>query len=74
MEIKVGDEWAQGEIKMVEGHPVIANLRMVRVLAIETCFVCVEEIHLPKHPEYGHPRRWMERGMFVSNSLTPGSR
>lgn len=60
--IRVGDEWSRGVMKM-DGH--IDGERRVRVLALEGSNVLIEEIEQPKHPELGHPRRWVPRASFL---------
>lgn len=78
MEIKVGDEWLRAtlervvEVGQTHGTLTVKNPRVVRVVAVETCFVCVEEISLPTHPEYGHPRKWVPRGAFPGDIVLTG--
>lgn len=78
MEIKVGDEWLRAVVDEVDkvgalnGTLRIKNLRVVRVAVVEPGFVCVEEITLPAHPEYGHPRKWVPRGAFLGDIVLTG--
>lgn len=76
MEIKVGETWMQGTLEGVDaqggGRARVTYVRPVKVVCVEPCFVCVEELSKPAHPEYGHPRKWVPRGAFLGDIVLNG--
>jgi hypothetical protein len=76
-EIKVGVTWIRAELKpnplaRVNGDMQVKNIRAVKIVAVETNHICIEEIMLPASPEYGHPQRWVPRGAFIGDHLLEG--
>jgi hypothetical protein len=79
MNIEIGHLWGRVDVKPFdlnrawnEQHVPFQNYREVRIIVIETCFVLIEEVCLPKHPEYGFPRRWIPIGAFVNWLVVEG--